>query len=303
MAEDMTKVNPDTMADDRLPSPSQAPKRRRPCGAPAGFVACMREGGGIAQQPQTSNSSGRGEVAPSWFNSPTEWEKLSGDYCIGDAWREVLYQELQSEVGSRVLLEYERRCDIEEVLPPKNEIFTWTRYCAPSDVKVIIVGQDPYHQPGQAHGLAFSVRRGIQIPPSLRNILSAVRRSYPETKIVDHGCLEAWAKAGVLLLNTTLTVRKGHPGSHVDVGWSKIVKSVLQWLHDNKEGLVFMLWGVHAQEAFKPNCRKHCVLKYSHPSPLSRKPFILCDHFKKANEYLEGRGVEPVDWQLPCGTV
>ncbi|AGS78721.1 UL2 [anatid alphaherpesvirus 1] len=92
-------------------------------------------------------------------------------------------------------------------------------------------------------------------------------------------------------------------GSHVDVGWSKIVKSVLQWLHDNKEGLVFMLWGVHAQEAFKPNCRKHCVLKYSHPSPLSRKPFILCDHFKKANEYLEGRGVEPVDWQLPCGTV
>jgi uracil-DNA glycosylase len=167
-------------------------------------------------------------------------------------------------------------------------------------VKVVILGQDPYHGPGQAHGLSFSVPPGVPPPPSLVNIFAEIERDLGIPR-PDHGCLVPWARRGVLLLNTVLTVEQGRAGSHRERGWEGFTDACIDALGREREGLVFLLWGSHAQAKGRLiDPRRHRVLKSPHPSPLSaHRGFVGCGHFSRANEYLAGRGQAPVDWSLP----
>jgi uracil-DNA glycosylase len=168
-------------------------------------------------------------------------------------------------------------------------------------VKVVILGQDPYHGPGQAHGLSFSVPPGIAVPPSLVNIFGELKRDLG-IEPPDHGCLLPWASQGVLLLNAVLTVEAGRAGSHQGRGWEGFTDAVIARLNQEREGLVFMLWGSYAQAKGRIIDRsRHAVLKAPHPSPLSAyRGFNGCGHFSAANRYLKGRGCAPVDWRLPA---
>lgn len=193
----------------------------------------------------------------------------------------------------------ERRASTSEVYPPANELFNALVRTSPEDVKVVILGQDPYHSAGQAHGLCFSVNRGTPIPPSLRNIFQELQEELG-VPAPEHGCLNAWADEGVLLLNAVLTVEEGRPGSHQGKGWEKFTDSVIQALNMAGKPLVFMLWGAQAQKKGGViDDQKHCVLRAPHPSPLSAyRGFFGCGHFVKANEFLVSRGQKPVDWTL-----
>ena len=167
-------------------------------------------------------------------------------------------------------------------------------------VKAVVLGQDPYHGPGQAHGLCFSVLPGVEVPPSLQNIYKELAR---DTGFVPpaHGYLLPWAQRGVLLLNSVLTVEEGRAGSHQGKGWEGFTDHVVDVLNREREGLVFLLWGSYAQAKGRViDPRRHRVLKAPHPSPLSaHRGFIGCGHFSAANEYLTRRGVDPIDWSLP----
>lgn len=167
-------------------------------------------------------------------------------------------------------------------------------------VKVVVLGQDPYHGPGQAHGLCFSVLPGVPVPPSLENIHAELQRDLGLPR-PDHGWLMPWAKQGVLLLNAVLTVERGVAGSHQGKGWERFTDAVIARLNEERHGLVFMLWGSHAQAKGKAiDPLRHKVLKAPHPSPLSAyRGFIGCGHFSAANAHLVGHGVAPIDWHLP----
>ncbi|HTA65301.1 MAG TPA: uracil-DNA glycosylase, partial [Xanthomonadaceae bacterium] len=166
--------------------------------------------------------------------------------------------------------------------------------------RVVILGQDPYHGAGQAHGLCFSVRPGVRVPPSLENIFKEIQRDLGIAR-PDHGCLLPWAERGVLLLNAVLTVQAGNAGSHQGKGWEGFTDHIVDTLAREREGLVFMLWGSYAQAKGKLiDSRRHCVLRAPHPSPLSaHRGFIGCGHFSSANRWLAGRGAKPIDWSLP----
>jgi len=226
-----------------------------------------------------------------------DWKTIKEEFNISDSWSPILEPEFMKPYCQYIIMEYKRRCQSEEVLPPKEDIFSWTRFVSPDNIKVVIIGQDPYHGPGQAHGLAFSVHKGIPVPPSLRNIFSALKKSYPHYSIPNHGYLGNWAKQGVLLLNTTLTVKRGTPGSHSSIGWSKLTKAVIDSISTKYKGLVFMLWGAHAKSSCNPNPQNHLVLTYTHPSPLSIIPFRDCNHFLKADSYLSHQG-KIIDWTI-----
>jgi len=195
----------------------------------------------------------------------------------------------------------ERKQARARIYPPGPRIFTALDTTPFDQVKVVILGQDPYHGPGQAHGLCFSVLPGVPVPPSLANIFSEIERdlSIPRP---DHGCLIPWARRGVLLLNSVLTVEAGHPGSHQGKGWEGFTDRVIDELNRGREGLVFLLWGSYAQAKGRLIDRdRHLVLQAPHPSPLSaHRGFLGCGHFSAANRYLEGEGQSPVDWSLPA---
>lgn len=186
------------------------------------------------------------------------------------------------------------------IYPPGPEIFAAFDHTPFDAVRVVILGQDPYHGPNQAHGLCFSVRPGVQTPPSLQNIFKEINRDLGIAP-PDHGCLTPWADRGVLLLNATLTVQQGMAGSHQGKGWEGFTDAAIDALNREREGLVFMLWGSHAQKKGQLiDGRRHCVLRSVHPSPLSaHRGFLGCGHFSAANRYLESRGVAPIDWSLP----
>jgi uracil-DNA glycosylase len=186
------------------------------------------------------------------------------------------------------------------IYPPGPQIFAAFDATPFDEVKVVILGQDPYHGPGQAHGLCFSVLPGVPVPPSLLNIFKEIdaelRLPRPE-----HGCLLPWARRGVLLLNAVLTVEDGRAGAHQGKGWEGFTDHAIETLAREREGLVFMLWGSYAQAKGKViDSRQHRVLKAPHPSPLSaHRGFLGCGHFAAANEYLARHGKAPVDWSLP----
>lgn len=186
------------------------------------------------------------------------------------------------------------------IYPPAQDVFNAFKATEFAQVKVVILGQDPYHGPQQAHGLSFSVRQGIAIPPSLVNIYKELADDIPSFRIPQHGYLQHWAEQGVLLLNTVLTVRAGQAHSHAELGWETFTDHVIAALNAERQNVVFMLWGSHAQKkGAMINRQKHLVLTAPHPSPLSAyRGFFGCKHFSKANAYLKQHGLAPIDWQI-----
>ncbi|MGN6092620.1 MAG: uracil-DNA glycosylase [Luteibacter jiangsuensis] len=186
------------------------------------------------------------------------------------------------------------------IYPPGPEIFNAFAHTPFDKVRVVILGQDPYHGPGQAHGLSFSVRPGVRVPPSLQNMFKEIEDCLGIPR-PDHGCLTPWADRGVLLLNAVLTVEAGNAGSHQGKGWEGFTDAAIDALNREREGLVFMLWGSHAQRKGQLiDGKRHLVLRSVHPSPLSaHRGFMGCGHFAKANAWLESRGEPPIDWSLP----
>lgn len=186
------------------------------------------------------------------------------------------------------------------VYPPAADVFNAFKYTEFADVKVVILGQDPYHNEGQAHGLAFSVHEGVAVPPSLVNIYKELADDIAGFSVPPHGCLTRWAEQGVLLLNTVLTVRAHRAHSHADLGWETFTDRVVAQINAGRENVVFMLWGSHAQKKGAMIDRsRHLVLSAPHPSPLSAyRGFFGCRHFSRANAYLAAHGITPIDWQL-----
>lgn len=186
------------------------------------------------------------------------------------------------------------------IYPDKYDIFNALHYTPYGETKVVILGQDPYHGPGQAHGLSFSVKPGVPAPPSLQNIFKELHTDLG-CHIPNHGCLESWAKQGVLLLNTVLTVRQGVPNSHRGKGWEQFTDTVIARLNERKKPLVFILWGKHAQEKINLiDTNRHHILSSPHPSPFSaNRGFFGSRPFSRANQFLEEIGSEPVNWQIP----
>jgi len=217
-------------------------------------------------------------------------------------WKTALRAEFDKQYMRRLrtFLGKEKRAR-KAIYPPGNEIFRALDLTPLPDVKVVIIGQDPYHGPGQAHGLCFSVRSGVARPPSLINIFKEIELEYPqvESRLDTAGsCLESWARQGVLLLNAVLTVERGRAGSHQGRGWETFTDAVVEILNREREHLVFMLWGSYAQKKGAIVDRsRHCVLSAPHPSPLSaHRGFFGCNHFIQADEYLQQHGIEPINW-------
>lgn len=186
------------------------------------------------------------------------------------------------------------------IFPPARHIFAAFDATPFDQVKVVLLGQDPYHGPGQAHGLAFSVQPDVPVPPSLLNMYKEIERDLGIPR-PDHGYLMPWARQGVLLLNAVLTVEQGSAGAHQRRGWEEFTDHVVEVLDREREGLVFMLWGSYAQKKGRiVDARRHRVLRTTHPSPLSaHRGFLGCGHFSAANDYLKRRGASPIDWSLP----
>lgn len=192
----------------------------------------------------------------------------------------------------------------QSIYPPQAQRFRAFELTPFDAVKVVILGQDPYHGAGQAHGLAFSVPFGVAVPPSLGNIYKALQLDFADFQRPQHGCLEAWAQQGVLLLNTSLSVAAGQAGSHADWGWQLFTDAAISQLAAQRSGLVFMLWGAHAQKKqglitpFAAS-QNHLLLQAPHPSPLSaHRGFLTCGHFRLANAHLQAQGQATVDWQV-----
>lgn len=215
-------------------------------------------------------------------------------------WKSVLQGEREAPYFCAIMsfLESERQQG-KTIYPPQSDIFNSLQYTPFESVKVVIIGQDPYHGPNQAHGLCFSVREGVQPPPSLVNIFKELKSDLG-IAIPSHGYLEKWARQGVLLLNAVLTVEAGKPQSHANAGWEVFTDKIISELNTRAEGLVFLLWGAQAQKkgaVIDPV--RHFVLKAPHPSPFSAdKGFFGCKHFSKANAILKSLGKDPVDWAL-----
>lgn len=185
------------------------------------------------------------------------------------------------------------------IYPEQKDIFNAFRYTELKDVRVVMLGQDPYHGPNQAHGLSFSVLPGIKPPPSLVNMYKELETDIPGFTRPSHGCLVSWAQQGVLLLNTVLTVERGQAHSHAKLGWETFTDNVIAAINENCSGVIFLLWGAHAQRKGQHiDQNKHVILKAPHPSPLSaHRGFLGCHHFSQTNALLQARGQAPIDWQ------
>ena len=213
------------------------------------------------------------------------------DIALEDEFEKPYFKELLEKVDE----EYENHT----VYPPRGKIFSALKHCDISDVKVVILGQDPYHEEGQAHGMCFSVLPGVDIPPSLKNIYKEIEAEYGYAA-PNHGCLVSWSNQGVLLLNTTLTVREHQANSHSKFGWQKFTDRIIQEVNKQEKPVVFILWGGNARskKAFIDSS-KHLVLESAHPSPLSAwQGFFGNNHFKKTNEFLKLHGREEIDWKI-----
>lgn len=185
------------------------------------------------------------------------------------------------------------------IYPPQEDVFNAFNYTELADIKVVILGQDPYHGPGQAHGLSFSVRPGIKTPPSLVNMYKELEKDIIGFERPTHGYLLSWAQQGVLLLNTVLTVEQGKAHSHAHLGWETFTDKIIATINEHTEGVVFLLWGAHAQKKGQIiDTKRHHVLKAPHPSPLSaHRGFLGCGHFSQTNELLKQQDQKPIDWQ------
>lgn len=218
---------------------------------------------------------------------------------IGNNWDLALKNEFESDYFRQIMEFVDDEYAKKTVYPPYDDIFNAFKLTDIEDVKVVILGQDPYHEEGQAHGLAFSTPEGRPIPRSLKNIFKEINEEY-DYPIPDSGCLESWAEQGVFLLNTVLTVEAGNANSHSKCGWQTFTDRVIEILNQQNQPIVFLLWGKQAEKKKElitnPN---HLVLVTSHPSPFSaRRGFLGSNHFKQANEFLKKNNVEEINWRL-----
>lgn len=219
------------------------------------------------------------------------------DVKIEPSWKAVLADEFEKPYFSLLTSFVRKEYQTKQVFPPASLIFNAFNLCPFDKVKVVIIGQDPYHEVGQAHGLCFSVNDGVKFPPSLVNIFKEIERDYGKP-MPQSGNLVRWANQGVFLLNATLTVCQGMAGSHQNKGWEEFTDRVIKEISDRMEHVVFLLWGSYAQrKGLVIDEKKHLVLKAVHPSPLSAyRGFIGCGHFRKANDYLTQHGETPIEW-------
>lgn len=222
---------------------------------------------------------------------------MSAEVKIADSWKGKLHNEFVKPYFEQLTQFVRTEYQTQTVFPPGKEIFKAFDACTFDHVKVVIIGQDPYHGPGQANGLCFSVRDGIRQPPSLQNIFKEIHRDLGKAIPVS-GDLERWALQGVLLLNATLTVRASSPGSHQNKGWEVFTDAAIKIISEEKSNVVFLLWGAYAQKKGEVIDRsKHLVLMSAHPSPFSAdRGFFGGKHFSKANEYLKSKGLSEIDW-------
>lgn len=219
---------------------------------------------------------------------------------FGNDWDEVLQEETQKTYFQDLRYTLAREYKEHTVYPPKELLFTALKMTPYAGTRAVILGQDPYHGPGQAQGLSFSVAPGVRIPPSLRNIYTELADDLG-VQPPGHGSLLHWAEQGVLLLNAVLTVRRGQPNSHKGIGWETFTDAVMQKLNERPVPMVFMLWGSHAQQkgAFIDD-KRHLVIRSPHPSPFSaHRGFLGSRPFSRANAFLESHGLEPIDWTIP----
>lgn len=219
------------------------------------------------------------------------------DVKIEPGWKEVLKSEFEKPYFEKLTSYVKSEYQLHTVFPPGKEIFNAFNLCSFDQVKVVIIGQDPYHGPGQAHGLCFSVKEGVDFPPSLRNIFKEINSDL-ESPIPANGDLTRWANQGVLLLNATLTVRAHQAASHQKMGWETFTDRVIQLVSEQKQHVVFLLWGAYAQHKSELiDHSKHLILESVHPSPLSAsRGFFGNHHFSKTNQFLESKGLIPIQW-------
>lgn len=219
---------------------------------------------------------------------------------LNNDWSQKLKDELQASYMVELLAKLDTLYKIKTVFPEQQNILNALNYTSYKQTKVVILGQDPYHGPKQAHGLSFSVQPGVKVPPSLKNIYKELETDIG-AQIPDHGSLESWAGQGVLLLNTVLTVEEGNPNSHQGLGWERFTDSVIAMLNERERPVVFMLWGKHAEaKAGAIDTDKHLIITSPHPSPFAaRRGFFGSRPFSRANAFLEKIGCEPIDWTIP----
>ena len=217
---------------------------------------------------------------------------------VPESWREVLRNETSQPYFADLSEFVLRERKAFTVFPSEHEVFTSLQLTSPDDVRIVIVGQDPYHGAGQAHGLSFSVQHGTRIPPSLRNIYAELHSDL-DVPLPSHGNLEAWAKQGVLLLNSTLTVREGEAGSHAGHGWETFTDAIISYLGSRQEHIVFVLWGAHAGKKTSLIGQHHTVITSVHPSPLSaHRGFFGSRPFSQANRALSNRNQPEINWMI-----
>jgi len=220
---------------------------------------------------------------------------------LEESWKVVLKAEFEKEYMQKLLAFLQTQLEQNRLIYPENSlIFNAFSHTPFHKVKIVILGQDPYHGVNQAHGLSFSVQKGVPIPPSLQNIFKELQAEYKDFQFPQHGDLSSWADQGVLLLNASLTVEASKAGSHQNQGWEQFTDRVIQTLSEQRTGIVFLLWGKYAQaKAGLIDQNKHLVLMAAHPSPFSAfNGFFGCNHFIKTNEYLEKNGEKGIDWKL-----
>ena len=218
---------------------------------------------------------------------------------FGNDWDSIIKDEFEKDYMRNLgeFLESERRAHT--IYPPSGDVFNALKYTSYESVRAVIIGQDPYHGEGQAHGLCFSVRKGVDVPPSLVNIYKELHSDIG-FEIPNHGCLTSWAESGVLLLNAVLTVRAGEANSHKNKGWEKFTDAVISKINEKEDPVVFLLWGNNARaKAGLITNNRHLILEAAHPSPLSAsRGFFGCRHFSKANRYLKASGLPEINWSI-----
>ncbi len=243
-----------------------------------------------------------GELLSSFFRRIRKIQKYIGAEMVNfeNEWDELLKDEFQKEYYQDLRKFLINEYKTQTIYPNMYDIFNAMKYTSYEDVKVVILGQDPYHEPNQAHGLSFSVKKGVEPPPSLKNIFKEINDELGIDNSGKHGELTNWAKSGVLLLNTVLTVRRGMANSHKDKGWEHFTDRVISLLNEREKPVVFLLWGNNAKAKRKLiTGRQHLVLASAHPSPLSAyHGFFGCGHFAETNRFLEANGMEPVNWSI-----
>lgn len=219
---------------------------------------------------------------------------------FGNDWDEVLQKETQQAYFQDLRYTLAREYKEHTVYPPRELLFSALKLTPYRATRVVILGQDPYHGPGQAQGLSFSVAPGVRIPPSLRNIYTELQ-SDVGAPVPNHGSLLHWAEQGVLLLNAVLSVREGSPNSHKGIGWERFTDAIMEKLNERETPLVFILWGSHAQEkGSRIDKKRHLVIQSPHPSPFSaHRGFLGSRPFSRTNQFLQEQGLEPIDWTIP----